>query len=339
VDRQTLLVRRGIAAGAGVLVLILLVFGVRGCLNARKEQAIKDYVRDVGALVQESDQQSRQLFQLLSGSTGGREQAVDIENTLNGYRIQSDQLVDRARDTDHPGDLNQAQRYLLQTLEFRRDGLARIADALPQALGDQERREGTDKVTADMQLFLTSDVVYSQRVIPNLNTVLKDEDLTGQVRIPTSQFLPDIQWLQPSFVSQRIGRIRTGGGGGGAASPGLHGDGLGTVSLGGQALSPGSPASIQLTGDLSFEVQVLNQGENTETDVEVRITVGKGSDAIDLNETIDSIARGETKAVKVPLKEKPPTGENVPITVEVAPVPGEKKTDNNKQTYSAIFTS
>jgi hypothetical protein len=338
VDRQTLLVRRGIAAGAGVLVLILLVFGVRGCLNARKEQATKDYVRDVGALVQESDQQSRQLFQLLSGSSGGREQAVDIENTLNGYRIQSDQLVDRARDTDHPGDMNQAQRYLLETLEFRRDGLARIADALPQALGDQERRQGTDKVTADMQLFLTSDVVYSQRVIPNLTAVLKDQELTGQVRVPTSQFLPDIQWLQPSFVSQRVGRIRTGGGGG-AAAPGLHGDGLGTVSLGGQALSPGSPASIQLTGDLSFDVQVLNQGENTETDVEVRITVGKGSDAIDLNETIGSIARGETKTVKVPLKEKPPTGQNVPITVEVAPVPGEKKTDNNKQTYSAIFTS
>jgi len=338
VDRQTLLVRRGIAAGAGLLVLILLVFGVRGCLNARKEQAIKDYVRDVGALVQESDQQSRQLFQLLSGSSGGREQAVDIENTLNGYRIQSDQLVDRARDTDHPGDVDQAQRYLLETLEFRRDGLARIADALPQALGDQERRQGTDKVTADMQLFLTSDVVYSQRFVPNLNTVLKDQDLSGEVRVPNSQFLPDIQWLQPSFVAQRVGRIRTGGGGR-AASPGLHGDGLGTVSLGGQALSPGSSASIPLTGDLAFDVQVLNQGENTETDVEVRITVGKGSDAIDLNETIDSIARGETKTVKVPLKEKPPTGQNVPITVEVAAVPGEKKTDNNKQTYSAIFTS
>ena len=337
-DRQTLLVRRGIAAGAGLLVLILLVFGVRGCLNARKEQAIKDYVRDVGALVQESDQQSRQLFQLLSGSSGGREQAVDIENTLNGYRIQSDQLVDRARDTDHPGDVDQAQRYLLETLEFRRDGLARIADALPQALGDQERRQGTDKVTADMQLFLTSDVVYSQRFVPNLNTVLKDQDLSGEVRVPNSQFLPDIQWLQPSFVAQRVGRIRTGGGGR-AASPGLHGDGLGTVSLGGQALSPGSSASIPLTGDLAFDVQVLNQGENTETDVEVRITVGKGSDAIDLNETIDSIARGETKTVKVPLKEKPPTGQNVPITVEVAAVSGEKKTDNNKQTYSAIFTS
>jgi hypothetical protein len=316
------LVRRGIAAGAGLLVLILLVLGVRGCLNARKEQAIKDYNRDVGSLLQESDQQSKALFQLLSGSTGGREQAVDIENQLNQYRVQSAQLVDRARDTDHPGEVDKSQRYLLETLEFRRDGLAEIADALPQALGDQERRQGTDKVTADMQQFLTSDVIYSQRFVPNLQGVIKDEGLTGELKVPSSQFLPDIQWLQPSFVSERVGRLRTGGGGG-AASPGLHGNGS---------------ASITLAKDLSFDVQVVNQGENTETDVEVKITVGKGGDAIDVSGTLDSIAAGETKTVKVALDQQPPTGEQVPITVEVAAVPGEKKTDNNKQTYSAIFT-
>ena len=325
------------AAGAGLLLLILLVLGVRGCLNARKEQAIKDYVRDVGALVQESDQQSRALFQLLSGSSGGRDQAVDVENTLNQYRVQSAQLVDRARDTDHPDEVNQAQRYLLESLEFRRDGLAQIADALPQALGDQERRQGTDKVTAQMQSFLTSDVVYSQRFVPNLDTVLKDEDLAGEAKVPNSQFLPDIQWLEPGFVSQRVSRIRTGGGGG-PATPGLHGNGLGSVTLGGQTLSPGGSASIQLARDLSFSVQVLNQGENTETDVEVKVTLGRGGDAIELSETLPSIAQGETKTVKVPLAEQPPTGQNVPITVEVVPVPGEKKTDNNKQTFSAIFT-
>ncbi|HEY1357243.1 MAG TPA: hypothetical protein VGF21_02960 [Thermoleophilaceae bacterium] len=329
--------RRGIAAGAGVLVLILLVLGVRGCLNARKEQAIKDYNRDVGALLQESDQQSKAFFQLMSGSAGGRSQAVDIENQLNTFRVQSAQLVDRARGTDHPGDVDKAQRFLLETLEFRRDGLAQIADALPQALGDQERRQGADQVAADMQQFLTSDVVYSQRFIPNMQDVIKDHDLNGELRVPRSQFLPDIQWLQPSFVSERVSRLRTGGGGG-PASPGLHGTGLGSVTLGGQTLSPGGSASITLTKDLAFEVQVANQGENTETDVEVKATVGKGGDAIDVNGNLDTIAAGETKSVKIALDQQPPTGQNVPITVEITPVPGEKKTDNNKQTFSAVFT-
>jgi hypothetical protein len=337
VDRQTLMVRRSIAAGAAVLVLILLVLGVRGCLDARKERAIKDYVQDVSAIVQESDQQGGQLFRLLSGP-GGREEAVDVENSLNGLRVQSAQLVDRARDLDSPDEVEQAQRYLLETLEFRRDGLARIADSLPVALGDQRRREGTDQVTAEMQNFLASDVIYSQRFFPSLQGVLEEEDLRGEVSVPRSQFLPDIQWLDPRFVADRVGRIRTGRGGREAAAPGLHGNGLGTVSLGGQALTPGTAATVQLSGDVSFDVQVTNQGDNAETDVNIRITVGRGDDAVELEETLDTIAPGETKTVNVPLAEQPPTGQNVPVEVEVEAVPGEEKTDNNTERFSAIFT-
>jgi hypothetical protein len=245
--------------------------------------------------------------------------------------------VDRARKVDHPDELNKAQRYLVETLEFRRDGIADVANALPTALSGRLRRQGTDKVTADLQTFLTSDVIYTQRFIPDLAAVLDDHNLRDEVRLPTSQFLPNVDWLQPSFVADRITRIRTGRAA--AATPGVHGDGLGSVSLGGQALSPTGSATIKLTKDLAFDVQVMNQGESTETDVGVKVTVGKGADAIDLDATIDSIARGETKDVKLPLSEQPPTGENLPIDVEVVPVPGEKKTDNNKQTFSAIFTS
>jgi hypothetical protein len=333
VDRQTLMVRRTAAAGGGLLVLILLVLGVRGCLDARQERAFKDYVQDVSAVIQESDQQGKALFELLS-APGGRDEAVDVENGLNGFRVQSAQLVDRARDTDHPDELSTAQRYLLETLEFRRDGLAEIADALPTALGDQDRRQGTEQVTLQMQSFLSSDVIYSQRFVPSLAAELRKEDVSE--RVPRSQFLPDIDWLDPGFVSDRVSRIRTGGGG--QAAPGLHGNGLGTVSLGGQALTPGGSATIKVSRNLEFQVQVTNQGESTETDVTVRVTAGRGGDAVEAEAQLDTIGAGETKTVAVPLRDEPPTGQNVPITVEVEAVPGEEKTDNNKQTYSAIFT-
>jgi hypothetical protein len=42
--------------------------------------------------------------------------------------------------------------------------------------------------------------------------------------------------------------------------------------------------------------------------------------------------------VTIPLTEQPPTGQNVPITVEVEPVPGEEMTDNNVQEFTVIFT-
>jgi hypothetical protein len=327
--------RRSLALGAGLIVLILLVLGVRGCVNARQERAMKDYVSDVADLVGESGQQSEAFFRLLDGP-GGRDQAVDVENSLNGFRVQSAQLVDRARDLDHPGDVDEAQSYLIETLEFRKDGLAAIADALPTALGDQDRREGTEKVTAQMQSFLAGDVIYAARFRPSLSQKLRDEDLAGTVRIPPSEFVPDIQWLQPSFVADKVNGIRSGKGG--SAAPGLHGNGIGTVTLNGQALSSGGSLSVKLAGELKFDVQATNQGENTETDVNVKVSIGRGDDAITAQEPLDSIAAGETKTVSVAIGEQPPTGQNVPVTVEVEPVPGEEKTDNNKQTYSVIFT-
>jgi CARDB protein len=337
VDRQTLMARRTVAGGAAVLVLILLVLGVRGCLDARKERALKDYVRDADALAQESDQQGAALFELLSGP-GGQDQAVDVENSLNGFRVQSAQLVDRARSLDHPGEVDQAHDYLIETLEFRRDGLAKVANALPTALGDQDRREGTDEVTAQMQALLASDVIYFQRFVPLLGTALRDEDLATEVRTPSNpdlRFVPDIEWLDPAFVADRVSGVRTGDG---DAAPGLHGNALGTVTLGGETLTPDGSTTVTLSDELTFEVQVANQGDNTETDVAVRVTVGEGDDAIELEEPLDTIAAGETKTVTLALEEQPPTGQNVPIEVEVEPVPGEEMTDNNIGTFSAIFT-
>jgi hypothetical protein len=329
------MVRRSIALGAGVLVLILLVLGIRGCVNARQVNAMKGYVRDVSDLTSESKQQSDAFFKLLN-SAGGQSRTVDNVNTLNGYRVQSAQLVDRAQNLSHPGSVSDANQALVLTLQLRRDALAQIADALPTALGDQSRRQGTDKVTQQMQSLLASDVVYDRRFVPLLRTALRDKQLLGEVQIPTSQFVPNVQWLQPNFVAQRATALRSGKKG--AASPGLHGTGLGSVSLGGQTLTPGGSVSIKGSTPLKAQVQVTNQGTNTETNVNVKVVIGNGSNAISAQQLLDTIAAGETKTVTVNVDQQPPTGQNVPVVVSVDPVPGEQKTDNNKQTYTVIFT-
>ena len=80
---------------------------------------------------------------------------------------------------------------------------------------------------------------------------------------------------------------------------------------------------------------MANQGENTETDVDVKVTVGGRATPIELEKPLDKIAAGETKAVTIPLAEQPPTGQNVLDQGGGQPVPGEKKTDNNTARLTA----
>lgn len=331
------MVRRSIAGGATLIALVLVLFLLRGCLDSRKEQSFRDYTREVAALTSESDDQSAGVFRLLTepGDAGD----VEIETQLNAFASNADQLLERARDTEHPDELAGANDSLVQTLEFRRDGVRQIARLLPGAIASQQaRRQGTKQIAAAMQNFLASDVIFSTRVQPRLEAGLKEQQLDGEVSVRDSAYLPDPGWLDPATVADRVSALGGSGGGNEDAAAGLHGNGLGTVTLGGVTLTPDSSASVPLSGDLAFEVQVLNQGENTETDVEVNVTVGSGGDATDLNEVLPEIAAGETATVEIPFDAEPPTGQNVPITVEIAAVPGEEMTDNNTGEFSVIFT-
>lgn len=330
------MVRRSVAAGASLLVAILFLFLLKGCLDSRKESAFEDYVREVSALVGESNQQSDALFALLTDSGGASE--VEVTNQLNAFGVQAEQLVDRAKATDRPEEADVAHGYLVETLEFRRDGVRTVAQELPLVIGAEEgAEEGTDQIAGAMLLFSTSDVIYQSRAAPRLREALEEQEVSVEPP-PDSNFLPDIELLQPDVVADRIAGIG-GGAADGEAAPGLHGNGLVSTTLGGVAITPGGSDTIPLGDDLAFEVQVANQGENTESDVNVVVTIGEGSDAITAEKALDEIAAGETKAVEIPLTDQPPTGQNVPITVEVEAVPGEEKTDNNAGEYSVIFTN
>jgi hypothetical protein len=329
------LVRRTIAIGGGLLVLILLVFGFRGCLDARKERAMEDYVRGANELVKLSQAESRQLYDILSAPSD-TDQSVNRENQANALRVDSATLSDRARDLDVPDELSDANDHFVEALDLRRDGLAEVADQLPGALAQEERRNSTGRIAEMMQVFLASDVFLTARYRPQLEEALAQEEVDAPVpSIAALRFVEDIDWVNPDFVADEPAGIR---GTDGGATPGLHGNGLGTVSLGGVALTPGGSATVPLTEDAAFDIEVVNQGDSTETDVKVTVSVGQGGDAVDLEETIPEIATGEAKVATIPLTEQPPTGQNVPITVRVEPVPGEEVTDNNEGEFIVIFT-
>ena len=343
-DRQTLMVRRTLAIGAGLLVLILLVLAFRGCLNARNEQSIKDYVSESSELIDQSKLEGEQLFDLLGGS-GDQDDAVDSANVVNGCG------ASRRRSSTAPttSTCPTRSRPPRTTCSSRSSCAATGSRPSPNALPGRARRRGAPREHRRHRrddAGLPGERRAAQVPLPaepSAGARGRGPDRRGE-RAEGGQleFVPDVQWVDPDFVADQIAGLRGGGDATGddeSAAPGLHGNGLGTVTLGGVALVPGASATVPLSDDLSFEVQVLNQGENTETDVNVKVTVGEGNDATELEETIPEIAVGEQQTVTIPLAEQPPTGENVPVTVEVEPVAGEEKTDNNSGEFTVIFTS
>ncbi len=335
-EAQQLMVRRAVALGAGALILILLVVGINGCLNSRTKNSLKDYNRDASAIVQDSnDQVSKRLFDLLSAGGGS---AIGLQQNVNQVRVSADEDVKRARELSVPDDMKDAQLHLLLTLTLRAGAVARIADAIPD-IGGNNRRVAVATITGQMQAFLASDVVYSQRVVPFIEQALAEHDVSGE-RPAASRFLPDNSWLDTGTVGNRLGVAgadRTGKSG--EVTPGLHGHGLVDVKVGDTTLQPSPAVSrVPATASTAFTVDFQNQGENDEFDVTVKVGIKGSGSPINVQKRVDQTKAGQAASAQIALGQAPPIGTPVRVTVTVAAVPGEKKTDNNTQTYTVIFT-
>jgi hypothetical protein len=326
--------RRAIAGGLIVLFLIVVVLLGKGCQSARQENAIKDFVKQTNSIVTQSNQVSDDFFTILKDP--GDASATDIETSVNVQRSQASELVRQAEALSASGDLTPAKQYLVESLEFRRDGLTEISTLIGQALGDQDPEAATEKIAANMQQFLTSDVIYSQRAYAYMNKAIKDKKVEG-VQIPASVFLPSLEWLDPAQVDDVFSRARGGSGSTQAATPGTHGTGItgSTVQPSGTALVEGSVND--LAGAKQIEVDVQNQGENDETDVVVSYVISGAGTAIRQNKTIPAISAGETVKVTLPLTKIPAAGASAKLKLEVKKVAGEENLDNNSQTFDVKF--
>jgi hypothetical protein len=341
-DSQTIRVRQAVLAIGVIVVMLLLVFGVKACRNSAKENALKDYNREVSSIAGESSQQTgAEFFKLLS--EGGSNSPQDLQSAIASFKTQADQQLTQAENLDVPSEVRNAHQSLLIALEWRRDGLDFIAQQIRTALGDSG--EAADKAINDiagqMQVFLASDVDYETRVRPSIKAALDDAEIGGQ-NIAPSQFMPSNDWLQPDVVASKLGQQLSGGTGRSSdepTGPGLHGTNIESVSYGDTTLQPGASNQLTYSPDTTFAVRFTNGGDNDEFDVKVTVRIQGGSgDPISLSDTIDQIAPKASATANLALEESPPLGSALTIRVRVAPVPGEEKTDNNQAEYQAIFT-
>lgn len=333
-DRHAVLVRRRIAAGVGVVLLIVIALVIDGALKSGRESALREYNRDAGEVVGESDGRvSRPLFETLAGASG--KSPLDVENDVNGLRATAQQQAAHAKSLSVPGEMREAQRNLLLVLDLRAEGLAKIADQIGPALSNHAK-QATAYIAGAMEMFLASDVVYSQRVAPLIQQALAGDDVHGVSTAGTS-FLPNLGWLEPSTVSQRLTGQSSSSSSSAQLAPGTHGSALLGVSVGSSALEA-EPAVNKLPGGSTqtFTVKVEDSGSNPETDVKVEATVTAEGKQYKASRVIPKTEPGAVSNVEIPV-EGVPQGTGVKVAVYVLPVPGETNVENNKGTYVAVF--
>jgi hypothetical protein len=320
--------RRALALGAGLVVLILIVLGVKGCLDARAHRALSDYARSVTQIVEETKGTSKSFFGKLAEP--GELSVTDYVEVVNADRSAMESYASRVDDLSAPGDMGKAQNALEFVYDLRSGAMNEIASEMSTALGEVGSEKAVATIANQMQKFLASDVLYGSVVRPEIDRVLADNGIEGD-DVPESTFLPEgTKWLDPTSVSSALGLVS--GAGTGSKTGGIHGLGLLGTSVNETSLVPESTVTVSSEETPEVEVEVQNQGESTESGITVSVTVSGGGT---ISGTIDSIAPQETQTVVIPLTPAPRG--KVELEVEVGSVPGEGITTNNEATYTVEF--
>ncbi len=241
--------------------------------------------------------------------------------------------MQRVEGLDSPDEISDAQAELEQAFELRRDGLAGIAEDIPNALGDENRSEAIDRIAENMREFLASDVLYA-RARDQIVVVLADEQINE--KIPESVFLPEPvdRWLDHLQLTTVLSTFA----GDAGATQGVHGLALLSTTIDKTPLTADADNSVSLgKGAPEIEVEVQNQGDTEESDVTVSYSFSGGAVPLEGEGAIAKLDAQGIETITLGLEDVPDTDVPLTLTIEVLPVPGEEVSDNNAATYTVTF--
>jgi hypothetical protein len=321
------MLRRLLALGGALVVLILIVLGVKGCLDARARGALSDYARNVEQIVNETNQTGKGFFNKLEDP--GNLSVTEFTSEINADRSAMVNYASRVEGLSAPGEMGSAQKSLELVYVLRSSAMEQIANKMKTALGEAGAATATAAIARQMQKLLAADVIYESVTRPEINGKLADNGIEGD-DVPKSTLLPDgTKWLDEAEVKTALGKVN--GSNTGTVTAGIHGLGLLAVRIGETELVQEAPNTVVTEGTPEVEVEVQNQGESTENGVTVVVTAnGK-----ETTQEIPSLEAGASETAVVPLTPAP-EGETT-LEVEAEPVPGEQVTENNEATYTVNF--
>jgi hypothetical protein len=338
-QQQSIQTRRAVLAVVVVIFVILVAVGVHSCQVSSDQSALKNYANGVSSLISRSDATGKQLFQVLTPT--GTPSGQTLENQINQTRVSALAELSSARSMSAPDSVKTANSDLIQAMQLRVDGITGIAGQIQPALGATTSADAVSSIAAQTARFYASDVIYKDYVSPAIVSALHANSIavggTDGVTINAGQFVPDVQWVLPTYIAQKLSvNLPSSSGGGGSSAAGCNpcGHVLNSVSVNGTTLQTGSPNTIPTKPAPTFHLSITNGGNKSETDVVCKVSVNGTSDAGQT--TIPQTQAGQTTSCDVPLKSAPAAG-TYTVQATVKPVAGEKNTANNSQGYTVTF--
>ncbi|MBV9804022.1 MAG: hypothetical protein JO130_12550, partial [Solirubrobacterales bacterium] len=333
--QQAILFRRVVLAGVVVVAIILIAVLVNSCEVSARNSALKDYNNSVASLNAQSVNTGANFFRTLSGPTNN---PTTLQTSLNQALSDATAQLGKAKGISAPDEVKGAQQNFVLALQMRADGIHNIAGQVPSALQSTTAQGAVTSIASEMAKFYASDVLYKDYTVPEIIGALRAAGITvgglGGQQVNSSQFLPSISWLDPNYIATQLHVTLPQSTHQAHVPPCACGHAMQSVSVGGSTLTPGGSASIPDSPPPTFTVNFTNDGQKTETNVVVKVTVQGTS--VTGQATTPQTSPGQSYTAQVTLNSSPPKG-TYTVNATVEHVPGETTFTHNTQTFQITF--
>jgi hypothetical protein len=317
------------------VVALLVFFGllVQSCASTSEHSAAKSYFDKVGTIAKSSQDDGTAVANALI--TPGAK-APDLATKLRNYAAQEQQNVASAQKLNAPGKLRDENQQFVEALQLRVSGIQGLADTFAKNPTSKAQGEAT-VLSEQADRLLASDIVYTDLFQVPATQELNRQGVSG-VKVPDSVFVTNRDLTTERSMALLLTRLR--GTTAGGTPTGIHGTNIvDTKTLpGGQTLSPTDTNTVVATTGLAFVVTIQDSGDSQEVGIKVTVTIQKPQGAIVRTKRLALINPGQTKSITIGDLGQVPFAQKTTVNVDVATVPGEHNTDNNKASYPVIFS-
>ena len=318
-----------------VVVIVVIVVAVTASKGSDETAAYQTYMKSVTSILKESDTIGANLTTLLTDP--GTTTRKDVQTNLDQFVSSAEKLETQAKALKAPDSLvkNNVAQFFVLVMTFRHDGLVNLKPALINALDTQDSDVVAGQISDALYYLTSSDFLYKTVFVKGATDLVKEKNITG-VTIPESKFLENPDLASQSQAQEIIAQLKSTGN-----LQAVHGVAISKVmeQPENKQIKNGQTYNLTSTDQLLIAVTVKNQGNMSEKNVPVVVTLGLKDDANPqkITVTIPEIKPGAEGTATIEGLNPTTYGEVATITINVGPVAGEKVKDNNSLTAKIIF--